>query len=300
MTIYLGVILTLTMLPTAALVMKLRGEGAEGWLLALVGTLLLLCASQVAVAVVNALVPWFATPRALPKMDLSEGIPLTSRTLVVVPTLITSAQNVEHLVEALEVRFLGNRDDYVSFGLLTDLGDAAEERLPEDEALESLAERLINQLNEKYPVLVGAEHDVPLRGPFFLFHRPRRWNPEERVWMGYERKRGKLAELNGLLRGRSDGRFSRIVGDAGILRQVKYVITLDADTLLPRDAARQLVGAMMHPLNRPRYDEHKQRVTEGYGILQPRVAVSLTGASRSTYARLWTSDPGIDPYTRIV
>ena len=288
LTLYLGSIVALTVLLTAALIVRVRGEGADGWLLGLFGILLLLCASQVAVALVNALVPRLATPRALPKMDLSEGIPLASRTLVVVPALITSAQNVEHLVEALEVRFLGNRDDHVSFGLLTDLADATEETLPGDEALERLAEQRINELNDKYG------------GPFFLFHRPRRWNPQERVWMGYERKRGKLADLNALLRGRSNGHFSRVVGDTGILQQVKYVITVDADTQLPRDAARLLVGAMMHPLNRARYDEHEQRVTEGYGILQPRVAVNLPGANRSRYARLWASEPGIDPYTRVV
>ncbi|MCX6538495.1 MAG: cyclic beta 1-2 glucan synthetase [Acidobacteria bacterium] len=297
---YLGSIVAITVLPPAVLIVRLRGESADGWLLGIVGILLLLCVSQVAVAVVNALVPQLATPRALPKMDLSEGIPSAARTLVAVPTLITSAQNVEHLVEALEVRFLGNRDDHVSFGLLTDLADASQETLPEDEALEGLAARLINDLNEKYPVSVGVTHASPLQGPFFLFHRPRRWNPEERVWMGYERKRGKLGDLNALLRGRSNGRFSRVVGDIGILQQVKYVITLDADTLLPRDAARLLVGAMMHPLNRARYDEHEQRVTEGYGILQPRVAVSLPGATRSRYARLWASESGIDPYTRVV
>jgi cyclic beta-1,2-glucan synthetase len=288
LTLYLGSIMTLTGLSGAAVVVKMRWDGAEGWLPGLVGLLVLLCASQVAVALVNALVPRLATPRALPKMDLSEGLPPPSRTLVVVPTLLTSAQDVERLVEALEVRFLGNRDDHLSFGLLTDLADASEETLPEDDALESLAARRIDELNTKYG------------GAFFLFHRPRRWNPAERVWMGYERKRGKLADLNGLLRGRSDGRFSRIVGDVGILGHVKYVITLDADTQLPRDAARLLVGAMMHPLNRARYDERRQRVVEGYGILQPRVAVSLTGANRSRYARLWAAEPGIDPYTRIV
>ena len=286
--LYLGSVAALTLMPAAALVMRARGEGVDGWLLGLLGILLLACASQVAVAVVNAFVPPLATPRALPKMDLSEGIPRASRTLVVVPALITSVQNVEHLVEALEVRFLGNRDDHVGFGLLTDLADASQETLPEDEALERLAGQRISELNDKY----GRS--------FFLFHRPRRWNAGEQVWMGYERKRGKLADLNALLRGRADGRFSRIVGDTGMLQQVKYVITLDADTQLPRDAARQLVGAMMHPLNRAQYDEREQRVTEGYGILQPRVAASLAGANRSRYARLWTSEPGIDPYTRVV
>ncbi len=286
---YLGSIAALTVLPAAALTLEVRGEGAPGWLLGILGILLLLCSSQVAVAFVNVVVPWVARPKALPKMDLSGGIPRASRTLVVVPTLITSAQNVERLVEALEVRFLGNRDEHVSFGLLTDLADAAQETLPEDEALERLAERLIADLNRKYPP-----------GTFFLFHRPRRWNPREGVWMGYERKRGKLGDLNALLRGRSTGQFSRVVGNARMLGEVKYVITLDADTQLPRDAARLLVGAMTHPLNRARYDEQRQRVTEGYGILQPRVAVSLPAANRSWYARLWASEPGIDPYTRVV
>ena len=272
-----------------ALTAWLRAEGATGWFLGLFGVLLLSCASHVAVALVNAVVPWLTTPRALPKIDLSEGIPAVSRTLVVVPTLITSVQNVERLVEALEVRFLGNRDDHVAFGLLTDLPDADQETLPEDDAVVRLVEQRVRELNEKYSVAA-----------FFLFHRPRRWNAAERVWMGYERKRGKLGDLNALLRGRSTGQFSRIVGDTAMLGQVKYVITLDADTQLPRDAARLMVGAMMHPLNRARYDERERRVTEGYGILQPRVAVSLPGANRSRYARLWASEPGIDPYTRVV
>ncbi len=206
--LYLGSIVALTVLPTAFLLAGARGEGMDGWLLGLLGILLLLCASQVAVALVNTLVSRLATPRALPKMDLSEGILPAGQTLVVVPTLITSAQTVEHLVEALEVRFLGNRDTHVVFGLLTDLADASQETLPEDEALVGLAEQRINDLNVKY----GRS--------FFLFHRPRRWNPEERVWMGYERKRGKLADLNALLRGRSNGSFSRVVGDTGILQHV--------------------------------------------------------------------------------
>jgi cyclic beta-1,2-glucan synthetase len=286
---YLGTIAVLTLVPTAALTARLASEGAEAWFLVLFGGLLLSCAGQVAVALVNAVVPWLTTPSALPKLDLSGGIPADARTLVVVPTLITTARSVEHLVEALEVRFLGNRDDRVAFGLLTDLSDANQETRPDDDVLVQLAERRVRELNAKYP---GAA--------FFLFHRPRLWNPVERVWMGYERKRGKLGDLNALLRGRSTGRFSRIVGDAGILGQVKYVITLDADTQLPRDAARLLVGAMMHPLNRPHFDDGERRVTEGYGILQPRVAVSLPGANRSRHARLWASEPGIDPYTRVV
>ena len=206
--------------------------------------------------------------------------------------MLTSAQNIEELVEALEVRFLANRDENLHFGLLTDFRDAPQETMPEDELLLRLARQSIEELNKKYP---GAAGDT-----FFLFHRPRRWNPQERMWMGYERKRGKLADLNSLLRGGSGERFSLIVGETAVLSSVKYVITLDTDTQLPRDSAWQLVGAMAHPLNRARYDKDRQRVTEGYGILQPRVAVSLPGMNRSRYARLCGGEPGIDPYTRAV
>ena len=290
--LYLGTILLMTAIFTGGLLAEAHARGYPGWLLALIGTLSLLCASQLAVALVNWVATLLVTPRPLPRMDFSGGIPPESRALVVIPTLLMSAQNIEDLAEALEVRFLANRDENLHFGLLTDFRDAPEETLPEDEPLLRLARKRIEDLNEKYP---GAKSDI-----FFLFHRPRRWNPRERVWMGYERKRGKIADLNSLLRGRPGDRFSLVVGETAVLSNVKYVITLDTDTQLPRDAAWQFVGAMAHPLNRARYDEDKQRVSEGYGILQPRVAVSLPGTNRSRYARLCGSEPGIDPYTRAV
>ncbi len=225
-------------------------------------------------------------------MDFSEGIPPESRTLVVVPTMLTSPRNIEDLVESLEVRFLANQDDNLHFGLLTDFRDAKEETIPEDEQLVRAARKGIEALNDKYGNATSA--------PFLLFHRPRRWNPRERTWMGHERKRGKLADLNLFLRGGAKDRFSAVVGRTAELSNVKFVIPLDTDTQLPRDAARQFVGAMAHPLNRPRYDERVQRVSEGHGILQPRVADSLSGTNRSRYARLFGSEPGIDPYTRAV
>jgi len=241
---------------------------------------------------VNWLATLLATPRPLPRMDFSQGIPLELRTLVVVPTMLTSTQNIEDLIEALEVRFLANRDDHLHFGLLTDFSDAVEETLPEDGPLLRLAQQRIEELNEKYR---SREGDT-----FFLFHRPRRWNQRDRIYMGYERKRGKLADLNGLLRGRLRDRFALIAGETTVLSNVKYVITLDADTQLARDSARQFVGTMAHPLNRARYDEDQQRVVAGYGILQPRVAVSLPGINRSRYARMYANEIGIDPYTRAV
>ena len=294
--LYLLTITLITAVFTATLLMKAQAGGAQGLDLALIGVLLLLCMSHPAAALVNWLATLTAAPHLLPRMDFSKGIPPESRTLVVIPTILTSKQNVEDLVEGLEVRFLANRDENLRFALATDFRDASEETIPEDEPLLRLARERIEGLNKKY---ADAKSDT-----FFLLHRPRRWNAREKLWMGYERKRGKLADLNSLLLGGAYGsagdRFSLIVGHTAILSNVKYVITLDTDTQLPRGSAWQFVGAMAHPLNRARYDADKERVVGGYCILQPRVAVNLSGTNRSRYARLFASEPGIDPYTRTV
>jgi cyclic beta-1,2-glucan synthetase len=292
LSLYLGAITLLTVFFTAGLLAPLGAAGLPDWVFAVFGLLALLGTGQLAVALVNWAATLLATPEPLPRMDFSDGIPADMRTLVVTPTMLTSAEGIESLVEALEVRFLANRDDALHFGLLTDVRDAPTQTLPADAALVASARRRIAALNAKYPRANG--------DTFFLFHRSRRWNPQERIWMGYERKRGKLADLNALLRGDAAERFAAIVGDTSILRSVRCVITLDTDTQLPRDAARQLIGAMAHPLNRAVYDSDRQRVCTGYGILQPRVAVSLPGANRSRYARLHSSDAGIDPYTHAV
>lgn len=330
--LYLGSIMLITVIITWALLARTdpgthfaglstaENVGLSAVLLAMFGAISLLAASQLAVALVNWLATLLVKPNALPRMDFSKGIPPQSRTLVVVPTMLTSAQNIEQLIEALEVRFLANRDVFLHFGLLTDFGDADRESLPADAPLVQLAMTRIDELNAKY-VNDGNQSGDDI---FFLFHRPRRWNPQQGIWMGYERKRGKLADLNTLLRScgsesqgaavepvradvrshsRSDPRskaFSHLAGNINVLYDVKYVITLDTDTQLPRDAARLFVGAMAHPLNRPCYDEAKQRVVAGYGLMQPRVAISLPGTRNSRYAQLYGGEPGIDPYTRAV
>jgi cyclic beta-1,2-glucan glucanotransferase len=260
---------------------------------------MLIAVSQLVVSLVNWVVTLFIAPEALPRMDYSAGIAAESRTLVVVPTMLGSAASVEAQVDALEVRFLANRDEHLHFGLLTDFHDAAAEHLPGDAALVDIASMKIAALNAKYAGTRDSD-------AFFLFHRPRRWNARERTWMGPERKRGKLADLNALLRGSLAGtageRFSRIVGDTRPLVAVRYVITLDADTQLPRDAAAQIVATMAHALNRPCFGSGRREdmVVDGYGILQPRVGLSLPSANRSGYARLYGGEPGIDPYTRAV
>jgi len=288
--LYVGAITILTTLLGAGLAAQAFAGGLRGWWLGLFGALTLLCASHLAVALVNWLTTLLVQPHQLPRLDLAEGIPPELRTLVAVPTMLAGETEIEALVEALEVRYLANQDDHLHFALLTDLCDADAETLTEDGPLLQLAHARITALNAKYPRTAGSA--------FYLLHRPRRWNPRERVWMGHERKRGKLADLNALLLGENGGRFSLISGDTTALANVRYVITLDSDTELARDSAWQFVGAMAHPLNRPYYDAGRRRVVHGYSILQPRVAAGLAGANRSRYARLCASELGLDPYTR--
>ncbi|PZQ10834.1 MAG: cyclic beta 1-2 glucan synthetase [Rhodanobacter denitrificans] len=259
--------------------------------------LALLAFSELAIALVN----WTATvlvpPHPLPRMDFSEGIPAQARTLVVVPCMLDGEAGVDRLAEALEVRFLANRDRHLHFALLSDFLDADQAGMPGDDALVAHAAHRIEQLNRRY-----APERTDSRGGdlFFLFHRKRLWNPRERRWMGYERKRGKLAALNRLLRGGGGEDFVQVVGNTDVLSQVRYVISLDTDTRLPRDAARELAGTLAHPLNLAVFDERRRRVVRGYGILQPSVGTSLSGRPSSRYARMFGSEPGIDPYTRTV
>jgi cellobiose phosphorylase len=310
---YTGGIGLITLLATFGFVQQALTLEVSGWKLIFFTLVFLLCASQLAVAVMNWLATLLLHPCPLPRMDYSSGIAPDCRTMVVVPTMLNSSEGVDHLIETLEIHHLANRDQHLHFALLTDFRDAPTETLPGDEALLQQARAGVERLNDKY---LSDRQNL-----FFLFHRPRRWNASEGLWMGYERKRGKLMEFNALLRGgassprgiSSEGpssdsdlsipwgeSFSEIVGDTTILPSIKYVITLDTDTQLPREAARQLVGTMAHPLNRPVFDEVRGVVNEGYSILQPRVGVSLPSSRRSWFVRLFAGDAGIDPYTREV
>jgi cyclic beta-1,2-glucan synthetase len=289
---YLGKISSITVILTTCLLAQAYSDGLRGSMVWILSIIALICVSQLAIALVNWITTRIVSPHALPRMDFSKGIPPEFSTLVVVPTMLTSAENIKNLIDSLEIRFLANRDQNLRFCLLTDFRDAVREIMPDDVTLLSLARQGIEDLNDKYRT---SKNDV-----FFLFHRPRRLNIRDNIWMGYERKRGKLAELNSFLRNGSRENFSLITGNTEGLEKTKYIITLDTDTQLPSDAARQLVGVMAHPLNRPQYDKKRQRIKAGYGILQPRVAVSLPGTNRSRYARMWGTDAGVDPYTRVV
>ena len=288
---YLGPIAILSVLVALPFVLSAQSQLGPWWL-GLLGFTALLAASQLAIALVNWLATLLLRPSGLPRMDFSDAIPVEARTLVAVPTMLGSVEGLDALVEGLEVRYLANRDAHLHFALLTDFLDAAVESLDGDAGLVQLAVDRINELNERYPATEGSR--------FFLLHRPRKWNLRESAWMGFERKRGKLADLNTLLRGGGRNNFSRIAGDISILRGVRYVITLDTDTQLPRESAAQFIGTMEHPLNRPRHDPVTNLVVEGYGILQPRIGISLSSSARSYYSRLFGSDAGVDPYTRTV
>ncbi len=292
LSLYLGAITVLMLCFSMGLLVITRAQGMPNQMQLPLGLLALLATGQMALALVNWLATLLINPHPLPRMDSSMGISAQSRTLAVVPTMLIDPQAIDDLVEALEVRFLANRDANLYFGLLTDFKDADKETLDEDDSLLRQAQTRIEALNTKYGTV---DNNI-----FFLFHRPRRWNPQERLWMGYERKRGKLSDLNALLRGNAGDRFSHIAGNIKHLIHIKYVITLDTDTQLPRDVARQFVGVMTHPLNHARYNTALRRVDAGYGILQPAVSASLESTNRSHYTKLHGFDAGIDPYTRAI
>ena len=254
--------------------------------------LALLPATQGAVDLVNGIVSALMKTEALSKLDFSKGIPADAATLVVVPTLLLSERQVEELLEELEARFLCNEDPNLHFALLTDHPDTTTRPPDPDEGLlVDKAARAIDALNVKYA--------KKQRGSFLLLHRHRAFNARQGVWMGWERKRGKLLDLNKLLLGEMDN-FPRKAGPLGVLERIYYIITLDSDTQLPRGTAARMVGTMAHPLNRAIIHPRLRTVTAGYGILQPRVGVSVSSASRSRLSALYSGETGFDVYARAV
>ena len=288
--LYLGGIIIITFLVSWFLVNNISKIHVGNWYYYLFIFFVIIAASQIAASIVNWLSTLLARPCLLPQMDFSKGVPDDSKTLVVVPVLTDNIAALSHMLQSLEVRFLANRDKNIYFSLLVDFKDAPQEHMPNDKPLLQFVTDKINTLNKKYHENVTA--------PFLLFFRPRLWNEKEKVWMGYERKRGKLEALNNLILGKRNNDFNLIIGDKDIYQNIKYVITLDADTQLPRESAWKMIGTMAHPLNQPIYSEKKKRITEGYTILQPRVSNSLPEENSSLYAQIHGNEPGTDPYTK--
>ena len=257
-----------------------------------IALLLLIPASEVALAFVQRVVAMLIPPRRLMRLEFPAGLPANARTMVIVPVLFTAVSEVEELIERLEIMAIGNMDPCIHFALLSDVVDATSQELPGDAAIIEAARSGIDALNDR---LGGPE-----RNRFFLFHRERRWNAGDRVWMGWERKRGKIEEFNRLLRGATTTSFIVQAGALDLLPSIKYCITLDSDTRLPRDTAKKLVGIAAHRLNRAEIDPASGRVTCGYGILQPRVSVAMSSAAGSPFARIYAGHTGVDPYTTAV
>jgi len=288
--LYLGAIGGLTA-ATLAAGLRLAGRGQQaggrGWGLA--AALALLPASALATELVNRAITSALPPRVLPRLDLDGGIPAELTTVVVVPTLLLTRESIGHQLDSLEVTALANADPHLHFALLTDFADAPEENMPEDVALVAAASERLRQLAERH----GPER-------FLLLHRRRVWNERQGSWMGWERKRGKLEEFNALLAGAHDTTYTAMVGDLDVLARVRYVITLDSDTQLPRDVGQALIGTLAHPLNQARLDPDTGRVSDGYGILQPRVGIGLGSGTASRFARVFAGNVGVDPYTTAV
>jgi cyclic beta-1,2-glucan synthetase len=287
---YLTALSLVTLAVVAAAVAGARAQGAAAWLQTAIALLALLPASDFATGAVQRLAAVLAKPRPLPRLDPDGGVPDDALGMVVIPTFLDSVAGVRDLVEHLEVQALGNLDPRVRFAILGDFRDSPSAEQPEDAVILDAAVRQIEELDRRH----GGH------GRFYLFQRSRRFNPSEGCWMGWERKRGKIEEFIRLLRGDVNTSFGVARGDLAVLPQVRYLISLDRDTRLPRGVARTLLSIAAHPLNRARYDPRERRVTEGYGILQPRVSVTFESAAGSLFARLYAGHTGVDPYTTAV
>ena len=293
---YLGTVALVTLLTLVAPLLLSADGGVAGVGIIVVAILAVLPASDLAIALVNRSVTYVLGPRPLPRLDLDDGVPTRLRTLVVVPILLTGKADVEAQVSGLEVHYLGNREGDLRFALLSDWLDAPTERVPGDDELLSAAVAAIDRLNERHGEAPGGG------ARFLLFHRNRTWNEANGCWMGWERKRGKLHELNALLRG-STATGMLMTGRASSTppTDVRFVVTLDADTRLPRGAVGRLVGTIAHPLNQPVFDPTAGRVTQGYGVLQPRITSTLPAEHQaSIFQGIYSGAAGIDPYASAV
>ncbi len=262
-------------------------------------------------SIATSLMNWFITliipPRTLPKMDFRRNIPDSFQTMVVIPGLIASRSDVDSLLSQVEMHYLRNPQNGLFFAILTDFGDADSEIRPEDNDLIQRGLTLTSALNKKYsnvPILGQSFGEAEKIDRFYFFHRKRLWNPAEGKWMGWERKRGKLQELNQLLRGANNLSFitltKRMQASLKALQKIRYIITLDADTILPLGAACRLVGCMAHPLNQPIFSTENGKVISGYTVLQPRMEIHPKSANQSWFTRIFTGDAGLDLYSLAV
>ena len=321
-------IFTLVALVVGRMIFIPPGSLVQWTSILILATAILIPILTVTSSLINWLVTLWVKPRILPKLLFKDEIPAKYQTLVVIPALIANRNDVDKLVHQIEMHFLRNPEPGLNFALLTDFPDADSETLPEDEGLVSYAISVICELNAKYERSIPNPSSTKGNNPsknnqsenqpqnnqwqaptlegqplFYFLHRKRLWNQSEGKWMGWERKRGKLQELNLLLRGGKGLSFINIPGDSkGLeaLMRTRFVITLDTDTILPRGAATRLIGTLAHPLNIAKFDEKTKQVISGYTVLQPRMEIHPGSANLSWFTRIFAGDTGLDLYTRAV
>ncbi len=257
----------------------------------LIALVLLIPISEISINIINFISSHLYSPALMPKLELKDGISEENNTMVIIPTLLPEANRVTELLEKLEIYYLANKEENLSFALVGDFKDSTSpETGNETEIIDSALEG-IAKLNQRY------SRDKTI---FYYFHRKRQYNDAHKLWMGWERKRGAIVEFNDLLRGSKDTSFNVSSCEPAQVPSVKYVITLDADTKLPIGAAKRLIGAMAHPLNKPVIDSKRGITVRGYGILQPRIGISLDSANKTLFSRIFAGQGGIDPYTTAV
>lgn len=260
----------------------------KGFLLSLICFMVVLIpASEAALDLINFILN-HGIPYLLPKIDLKNGIPKESSTMVIVPTILSDEKRTLELIENLEVTYIANGQENIYFAIVGDLKDSNTETTEEDSKIIDLSLKKIDELNSKY----SKGKDI-----FYIFIRKRIFNPSEGKWMGYERKRGAIVEFNNLITKSSSTSYSVVSGDINNLKDIKYIITLDADTIMPIGAASRLIGTISHPLNAAEYDEDKNIVIDGYGIIQPRIGINIESIGKSKFTCIFANSAGIDPYS---
>jgi len=292
--IYLGFIVTLTLLIAALAAYYARqSPGDESiFLAALAGAAALIPGSEIAVAVANWLVCKVKKPSFFPRLELKEGIPEELCTMVVIPALLSDESRVKQLLENMESHYLANREKNLYFALLGAFADSDGPSGDNDASVLRTAAEGIKELNRKY-----AKDGKDL---FYFYNRIRKYNECDNRWTGWERKRGALMEFNDMLLGSQETSIAFYSNGKLPAENIKYVITLDADTMLPFGMAKKMIGAMAHPLNTPVIDPKKGIVTEGYGIMQPRISFDIESANKSIFSRIYTGQEGMDPYSSAI
>ncbi len=287
---YFGALLLFTCVALALPAALLWDHGAGAAWLTLGLLLSLVPAGIVAVTLVHWLITQILPPQILPKLDFEAGLPKGHQAAVAIPVIFRNTAEIAPLLELAETNWLTNPVAGLRFVILSDVADAETPERPDDAEIVEALRSGIDSLNARYP-----EHR-----PFVLLHRCRHFNKADGVWMGWERKRGKLTQFNDFLTSGDDAGFPVQAGEAARLVGTPHVITLDADTILPPGAAHRLLGTLAHPLNQPVFDEATDRVTEGYTFIQPRVEIAPEAGTRSLFTRFYTGDTSIDIYSRAV